>query len=225
MDKSVLITGATRGIGRATARSFAAAGYNIIAVARTASDLAAMQEEWLQNYPQSSLQTCAADLATTAGREQLTQRLSLLAVPHVVVCNAGAYRYLGLLDEPDALPELMDLNFWAPYYLARHLLPRMIDRGSGHWITIGSVATRDDTAGIGSYAVSKYAVEGLHRSLAHEARETGLHFTLLVPGATYTSSWEDEDQVPERILAAEEVAEAVLAATRNPGTREVVIRP
>jgi short-subunit dehydrogenase len=225
MTDSVLITGATKGIGRATARRFAETGYDLIAVARTPSDLVSMQEEWLQTYPAQTLHPIAADLADAVGRTRLEHQLALLPQPAVVVCNAGRYAALPLLEAPDELPGIMALNFWAPYYLARFLLPQMIERGTGHWITVGSVATRDDTAGIGQYAVSKYAVEGLHRSLAHELRGTGLHTTLVVPGATYTASWQDEDNVPERILTAEQVAAAILAATRNPHTQEVVIRP
>ena len=225
MANSVLITGATRGIGRATAQCFAANRYDIIAVARTESDLIALQEEWLQTYPHSRLRAIVADLANTAGRTGLEEQLALLPPPDVVVCNAGRFAALRLLGEPDELPGLMEVNFWAPYYLARRLLPQLVKRGSGHWITVGSVATRDDTAGTGQYAVTKYALEGLHRSLVHETQNSGLHFTLVVPGATYTSSWQEEDHVPARILSAEEVAEAIFAATRNPGTREVVIRP
>jgi short-subunit dehydrogenase len=225
MTDAVLITGATKGIGRATARRFAEAGYDLIAVARTPTDLAAMQEEWLQAYPGRILRPVAADLAEATGRSRLEQQLATLPPPAVVVCNAGRYSALPLLKAPDELPDMLALNFWAPYYLARYLLPQMIERGSGHWITVGSVATRDDTAGIGQYAVSKYAVEGLHRSLAHELRATGLHTTLVIPGATYTASWQDEDRIPERILAPEQVAEAIFAASRNPQTHEVMIRP
>jgi short-subunit dehydrogenase len=221
MAKTILITGATRGIGRAAAAVFAAAGYSVIAVARTETDLVTMQAQWRQQFPGVILRTLAVDLTDPSGLDEL----ATLPLADVVLCNAGWFRALPLLTAQDELSGLMEVNFWAPYRLARRLLPRMSERGAGHWITVGSVATRDDTAGTGQYAVSKYALEGLHRSLEHETRGRGLHFTLVVPGATHTSSWDDEDFVPDRILSAEEVAQAILAASANPQLQEVVIRP
>jgi NADP-dependent 3-hydroxy acid dehydrogenase YdfG len=120
-------------------------------------------------------------------------------------------------------------NVRAPFSLIHALLPAMIERGSGHIVTIGSIAGRQPFAGNGAYAAGKFAIRGLHGVLDAELRGTGVRTTLVEPAATDTGLWDAIDHeknpgLPERsaMLRPEAVADAVLfALSRAP---DVAIR-
>lgn len=205
MSPHILITGATKGIGRACAERFARAGWRVTAVARTEEDLQAMAND----LTGQQVITIEADLGTAPG---------VAAVPllpyDVVLLNAAAFAPGPLVGEEDIYERLWRVNVRANHLLARRLLPALQERGTGHLVVIGSRGTDLQPAHLTAYVATKYALRGLFLGWQSEIQGTGVKATLVAPGATLTSSWDGEEP-PQDILAPETVAELVWACIRE----------
>lgn len=219
--RTALVTGASRGIGRAIADRLAAAGTRVVALARTGDALAALADA----YPPDRVVPISVDLQHPG---QLADALSaahaaLAGAPDLLVNNAGVF-VVGPAHETggDAFAAVLDANLAAPFRVVQTFLAEMRERGAGHVITIGSVADRQIFPGNAAYAASKYGVRALHEVLRAECRGTGVRCTLISPGPVDTPLWDplDLDQpgfTPRSaMLGADDVADAVLyAATRR----------
>jgi len=217
MKRHVLITGATKGIGRACAGRFARAGWSVTAIARTAGDLKQMQQVWKKEYPESVFNIVRADLSEAGG---------VLSVPEgdydVLLLNAAAFAAGQLLGEADLYGAMQQLNVLANHRLARRLLPGMVAKKSGHLLVIGSTGTDHWKRHMTAYVATKYALRGLYLGWEAELAGSGVLTTLVAPGATLTASWDNETPPPD-ILQPEEVAEAVFAAVANKRTGRILV--
>ena len=220
-----LITGATKGIGLAASKAFAAAGYDLALVARTGPDLEAL----------------AADLAPT-GTRVLTAAVDLTAVdavepaiaglfqggsaPDVVINNAGA-AYTGSLVEMtvERWQWLMQLNVTSVLQVCRVVVPLMRAAGGGRIINVSSHAARHAFPSWGGYCVSKAALASFSRCLAVEERDHGIQVSTLTLGAVNTPLWDSEtvDSSFDRraMLDASRAAEALLYLAQQPSTQVV----
>jgi NADP-dependent 3-hydroxy acid dehydrogenase YdfG len=221
--RTALVTGASRGIGLAVARGLAAAGAWVGMVARGREAL----ERAARGVGGHAI---AADVSSAEGVHILATYVAELLgdAPDLVVMAAGAFA-LERLDRaaPEDLDRMLDTNLRGPFLLVRALLPGMLARGSGHFVTVGSVAGRVAYPENGAYAASKFGVRGLHEVLRAEVRGTGVRATLVEPAATDTPLWDPidpdrRDDLPSRasMLRPDDVARAVLfAATQPPGVQ------
>jgi NADP-dependent 3-hydroxy acid dehydrogenase YdfG len=221
--KTALVTGASRGIGLAVARELAAAGAWVGMVARGEEALARAAVE-------AGGHAIPADVSSPEGVHTLAAYLGELLgdAPDLVVSAAGAFS-LARLDvaEPEDFERMLGANLRGPFLLVRAFLPGMLRRGSGHFVTVGSVAGRTAFPENGGYAASKFGVRGLHEVLRAEVRGTGVRATLVEPAATDTPLWDPidpdrRDDLPSRasMLRPEDVARAVLfAAVQPPGVQ------
>ncbi|NJC27926.1 SDR family NAD(P)-dependent oxidoreductase [Neolewinella antarctica] len=192
--KHILITGATRGIGRSCAELFADHGWRVTAVARSTDDLAELAAV-------IGADTIVADLSTEAG-----VALVPVADYDVVLLNAAAYSPGPLLGtEDDIFARLYPLNVLGNHRLARRLLPNLIARDAGHLVVIGSTGTDNWKDHMTAYVATKYALRGLFLGWRAELARTRVPCTLVAPGATLTSSWVGEAP-PGNILLPETVA-------------------
>lgn len=205
MTGHVLITGATKGIGRACAAHFAAEGWSITAVARSVKDLNNLQED----FPGADILPVVADLATESGIASVPQHAY-----DVVVLNAATFAPGGLLGEADVFTSLWALNVQGNYRLARRLLPVLQQKRGGHLIVIGSLGTDYWPEHLTAYVATKYALRGLFMGWASELAGSGVLTTLVAPGATLTSSWDGETP-PPGILPPERVAETIWSVVMN----------
>ncbi len=211
--RTVLVTGASRGIGAAVAARCAALGAMLIRVARSA----------MPDLPGAA--DLRADLADPRERDAVLRRISEAhGVPDVIVSGAGAFLLAPLEDTTDALfREQLAINLEAPFGIARHFLPGMRARGSGLHILIGSVADMRAYGGNSAYAASKFGLRGLHEVLAEEFRGSGVRCTLISPGPTDTAVWDpvDPDSRDDLIHRADmlrvtDVADAVAYVATTP---------
>ncbi len=221
--RTALVTGASRGIGRAVAERLAASGVLVAALARTRDALAALARA----HPDGRVVPLVADLrdAAATARALDAARAACGGAPDLLVNNAGVFAVAPAHEtDADAFAAVLDANLAAPFRLVRALLPEMRARGAGHIVTIGSVADRTTFPGNAAYAASKYGLRALHEVLRAECRGTGVRCTLVSPGPVDTPLWDalDPDHTEgftprAAMLAADDVADAVLyAATRRP---------
>ncbi len=217
-DRLVLVTGASRGIGAATAMRLAALGATVLRVARSAMP------------PIDRAIDYRADLADPRDREAfLEQVLGEHGVPHVVINNAGTFLLAPLEDTSDALlREQLAINLEAPFAIARFFLPRMRKRGSGRHILVGSVADSRAFPENAAYSASKFGARGMHEVLLEEYRGSGVQCCLVSPGPTDTTVWDPfdpdaRDGFPgrEAMLRPDDVADAIVWAATRPARSHV----
>jgi NADP-dependent 3-hydroxy acid dehydrogenase YdfG len=219
--RTALVTGGTRGIGRAVASALVQAGARVFLLARTREGLDAAVAE---------LGTAAAAHACdVTDAEQVAKVLPALLAEaggavDILVNNAGLFPLASVADtSPADFARTLDANLISPFRVLHAVLPAMQARGAGHVITIGSVADRRIFGGNGAYSASKFGARALHEVLREETVGTGVRCTLVSPAATDTSIWDaiDPDNRPgfpprASMLRAADVADAVLWAVTRP---------
>jgi len=221
-----LITGASRGIGAASARALAQAGFDLLLVARSSDALEQLACEL--RVLGRRVEIAAIDLSCSDAIEAPLQELctTLGAPPQVVVNNAGV-AYTGALA---AMPLerwqwLLQLNLTSIFQICRVVVPLLRSGGGGRIINISSHAARHAFADWGAYCVSKAALASFSRCLAEEERSNGITVTTLTLGAVNTPLWDSEtvDSSFDRraMLDPHRVAEAVLYLAQQPNTQAV----
>lgn len=219
--RTALVSGASRGIGLAVARDLVANGARVAMLARGADALRAAAREL-----GSSALPIAADAADRNAMERTAAAVleHFGAAPDLLVNNAGLFALAPVSDTTaDDLARTLDVNLVAPFTLIRAFLPAMRARGSGHVISIGSIADRHTFPENGAYAASKFGLRALHQVLRAELRGSGVRVSLVSPGPVDTAIWDavDPDNRPgftprSQMLGAEAVAAAVLFAATCP---------
>ncbi|RYU82432.1 SDR family oxidoreductase [Hymenobacter persicinus] len=232
MQKYIVVTGGTKGIGRAVVTRFAQAGFAVVTCARSAADLATLTTSLAQQVPGAVVHTLAADLSQAAETARFAEFVQRFGAPiEVLVNNTGAFVPGRLQDEPtdgSQLRQMIDVNLYSAYDLTRALLPAMMQRRTGHIFNMCSTASIMAYPNGGSYCVAKFALYGMTKVLREELKEHGLRVTAILPGATLTASWEGADLPAERFIKPEDVAEAVFGAyslSPQAVVEELLIRP
>lgn len=197
--KLALITGASSGIGEATARAIADRGGRVILVARSesrlrqvAADISATGARADYYRADLALPDAVAELATKIVRD--------IGAPDILINNAGAGRWL-TIEETDAreLEQMMALPYFAAFNLTRELLPHMRRSGSGHIVNITSVAARLIWPGIAGYAAARAAMATFSKALETETHGSGIHVTLGMFGKVASAFWEHNPGSEERL--------------------------
>jgi NADP-dependent 3-hydroxy acid dehydrogenase YdfG len=224
--RTALVTGASRGIGAAVARRLAADGARVALLARSRDTLQALAEEiggGAVAIPADVGDPTAVDAARTA-----LARMGVEA-PDLLVNNAGIFFVTPVHETSvDAFRDLVELNLTAPFAFVQAFLPAMRQRGSGHVVTIGSIADRIAFAGNAAYAASKFGLRGLHEVLRAELKGTGVRTSLVSPGPVDTPLWDAVDPAHRsghtpraEMLPAAAVADAVHYVTTAPAAVNV----
>jgi short-subunit dehydrogenase len=227
---NVVITGATKGIGRATAQTFAEGGYNIIAVSRTAKDLNEMQAEFIARYPAINFHAHAVDISNENELQGFASWLKSIAiVPDILINNAGQFIGGSIYNEAEGvLQKMMEVNLYGAYNLTRLVLPDMMARRSGHIFNICSITALQGIDKVGSYGISKFALLGFSKNLREEMKPFGIKVTAVSPGATISASWEGTGVDPNRIMEEKDVATMIFAASQlshKAVVEDIVMRP
>ncbi len=212
--KIALVTGASRGIGLAVADALRAWGMHVVRVARSLSDATVERRTDI-----------ACDVTKPADIERALSRVEReLGVPDVLVNNAGIFFIKPLADTtPADFTSTITTNLTAAFLFARAIVPKMVARGSGHFVTIGSISDYIGFSGSTAYAASKFGLRGMHEVIRQETAKSGVRTTLVSPGPVDTDIWDavDPDSKPgftkrKDMMRAEDVAAAVVYAVTQP---------
>ena len=227
---NAIITGTSRGIGKATARIFALHGYDLYLCSRSEENLYQSIEELKKDFPNISVDVKAFDLGKKQQAQLFGEWVNTNAdTIDVLVNNAGNFIQGDVSDEPDgALEEMIEVNLYSAYHLTRTVLSKMKAAKAGHIFTLCSIASLAAYSNGGSYSISKFALLGFTKNLRRELQPHGIKVTAIIPGAVYTDSWKNSSVSEQRLMEADDIAKLIYSATLlspQAVVEEIIIRP
>lgn len=222
--KTILITGASSGIGAATARAAARKGARVILVARNRSKLDSVAEEITSTG--GAARVYEADCGDRAAVARIAPQIhSEFGTPDVIVNNAGAGRFLYFQETPvEDFEKMMAAPYFAAVYVTHAFLQGMLDRGSGMIVNVNSPVAFVAWPAAAGYACTRWALRGLNDALSAELQGTGVKVSHVVPGKVWSSYFENnpgaEYGIPGiartvRTLKPEEVADVIVKTIGN----------
>lgn len=221
--QTALITGASSGIGKATALAFAKAGVDVALVSRSAAKLAAVASA--ARATGVTAKTYVVDLAQV---EQVQAQIGAIAVDCGsidILVNCAGIAYIGTLSETPLADwlKVIDINLTSVWQCILGVLPSMRDRAGGTIINVASIAGKQPFPEWGAYSVSKAGLIALSKTLAAEERSHGIRVTAICPGAVNTELWDTVEANFDRqsMLTPEIVAESIVHTALLP--RQAVI--
>ncbi len=226
MNKSVIISGGSQGIGKALVKKFLHEGFNVYTCGRYADKLTALELE----FSNPALKTFVADVSQKNqvldfANWILTQEKSI----DILINNAGFFMPGQIQNEEEGVLEAqIEANLYSAYHLTKALLPSFQVRKSGHIFTICSTASITAYTAGGSYCISKFALLGFTKVLREELKTQGIKVTAVLPGATLTPAWDGVNLPESRFIPADDVAQTIYSAYQmSPSTvlEEILIRP
>lgn len=227
---NIVITGASKGIGKAIALKFAKAGYNIAICARGEEGLNQLEKDLMILNPDIQIISQACDVADINSLNLFIERVK----KHwdsidVLVNNAGIFIPGSIQTEKEGnLEQLMATNVYSAYHCTRSLMPLIFNPGKAYIINVCSVASIKAYTNGGSYAITKAALLAFSSNLREELKSTNIKVTSILPGPTYTDSWAGAGISEERFMPAEDVAEMIFTVTQLSNStviEEILMRP
>ena len=213
-EKTAFITGAGKGIGRATALALANEGVNVGLIARTEADLVKLAAEIKSLRVRAAY--AVADVSDLEQVEAAVGKLTNeLGTADILINNAGIGKYGPFLElEPEEWKRVIDVNLLGMYYVTRTVLPQMIEKNGGDIINISSSSGLRGSAGSSAYSASKFGVLGMTESLSQEVRKHNIRVFALTPSRVVTDLTHKEgetDQEKEKFMQPEDLAEYMVA--------------
>jgi short-subunit dehydrogenase len=230
MKKLIVVSGGTKGIGRAIVETFVSKGFDAAICARNQADLLAIKQELEAAFTSATIFIFNADMSDKKQVNLFATYInSLQRSIDILVNNAGFFIPGSLVSEEDgSLEKMMKANVYSAYYLTRGLIPIMQKQKSGHVFNMCSIASIKAYANGGSYAITKFALLGFSKCLREELMTDGIRVTAILPGATKTASWDGVNLPDERFMKVEDVAQTVFSAyglSERCVVEEVILRP
>lgn len=226
---NIIITGATKGIGKAIATQFAKAGDQLFVCSRNEVELYALVAELMEKFPEAGIKAKATDMRSKAAVIEFAEWCMQFGVPDIIINNAGQFIPGSIHEEADGvLEKMIEVNLYSAYHLTRKLLPAMMEAKKGHIFNICSVASLNAYPNGGSYSISKFALLGFSKNLREELKPHGIKVTTVAPGATMSASWDGFDVDPKRIMEAGDIAVMVYAASQlspQAVVEDIIMRP
>ncbi|MEL7147450.1 MAG: SDR family oxidoreductase [Bacteroidota bacterium] len=228
--KTAVVTGGTKGIGRAIVEKFLSQDIDVITCARNEETLQQFKSEMATTYPESRLFVSSVDMSK---KDEVLDFIDFIKMTgrdiEILVNNAGVFVPGEIHQEEEGMLELMmQTNLYSAYYLTRGIVPKMKKKKRGFIFNICSIASLQAYANGGSYSISKFALYGFSKSLREELKPFDIRVSSILPGATFTASWEGVDLPEDRFMKAEDVAEVLFTAYNLSGKtviEDLVMRP
>ena len=227
---NIVITGASKGFGKALAEKFASAGHDLYVCSRNAVALYKTVDEILTRFPNITVKAKPFDLSIKEQAREFGHWILQFGISiDVLINNAGSFLPGSVHNEEEGvLEKMIEVNLYSAYHLTRTLVPKMMLQKSGHIFNMCSIASLQPYNNGGAYSISKFALAGFSKNLREEMKPHGIKVTTLYPGAALTDSWAGSNIDPKRIMEASDIAEMVYASTRlSPQAcpEEIIIRP
>ncbi|MBC8047517.1 MAG: SDR family oxidoreductase [Fimbriimonadaceae bacterium] len=226
---NAVITGATKGIGKACAEYFAEKGFNIAICARSGKDLDELALTITDIYKIKVLK----QICDVSKKEEVKKFGSYCLAEYktidVLINNAGIFLPGNLLDEAEGtLETLIETNIYSAYHLTRVIAPAMVQNKKGHIFNLCSVASINAYDAGGSYAISKFGLLGFSKNLRHELKKYNIRVTAVLAGAVLTPSWDGTNLPKERFIDVRDVARLIWDAydvSERTVVEEILLRP
>jgi short-subunit dehydrogenase len=227
---NIVITGASRGIGKAIAAKFISQGWNAAICSQQKERILKAKNELLQINHHAGI---IAEVVDVSQKEEVIAFAN--KVKHafdqvdVLINNAGIFIPGSIYEEKEGVLEhTMAVNLYSAYHLTKALLPLMIAHKQGHIFNICSTASLRAYPNGGSYSISKFALLGFSKNLREEMMPFGIKVTAVCPGPTLTDSWEGFDGPEDRMMKPEDIADMVWAAyhlASQTVVEDIILRP
>ncbi|MEM6525008.1 MAG: SDR family oxidoreductase [Bacteroidota bacterium] len=229
MAKWVLVTGGTKGIGRAIIEKFASKGFNIITCSRNQNDIERLKKTIEDDFSVRVI-ALTTDVSNKEELDEFCNEVkSQVSKLDVLVNNAGFFIPGSIHEEEEGtLESMIETNLYSAYRTTRAFIEGMKKRKEGHIFNICSTASVMPYVNGGSYCISKFAMLGMSKVLREELKALNIRVTAVLPGATLTASWEGADLPEDRFMKSKDVAEAVWSAYQMSDRtviEELVMRP
>ena len=219
MNKTIVVTGGTKGIGRAIVDKFASEGFTVITCARTEEN----------NFPEN-IHFFKADMSKKVEVLAFANFVKTTVNQVDILVNNTGFFLPGQIhnEEEGTLEAMIETNLYSAYNLTRALIGDMIERKDGYIFNICSTASITAYTNGGSYCISKFAMLGMSKVLREELKPHHVRVTSILPGATLTNSWAGVELPAERFIAPNDIAQVVWTAYNLPDStvlEEILLRP
>ena len=225
-----VISGATKGIGRAVSIAFAEMGFDLALGARNQEQLEEFKHYLENTFPKIKILSRATDFSIKDEVSEFTKAIKKkFGSVDVIINNVGIYATGTISNEEEGLFEKqMQTNLYSAYYLTRPFLEEMKQKKKGHIFNICSIVSKNVRKDAASYSISKYAMLGFSKVLAEEMREYQIKVTAIIPGAVNTSSWDGIDLPKEEFIQPKDIVDVIINAyqmSKSTLVEEIIIRP
>lgn len=228
--KNIIVTGASRGIGRAIVLHFAQLGFNVAFCSRSEEKLNALAEEVKGIAPNVQVYFESCDMSSKSEIIEFAKNATTkFGHFDIVINNAGIFLPGEINDAKDGeLEKMIDTNLYSAYYFTRALLPTLVQQTRAHIFNMCSVASLKAYPNGSLYTISKFALLGFSKSLREELKDKNIRVTAILPGATYTDSWQGIDLPETRFMKAEDIAQSIsdiYQLSDRTNVEEIILRP
>jgi len=227
---NAVVTGSTKGIGRAIVELLASKGINVAVCSRNESEINAFISYLKTEFPSVKAIGLKTDMSNKAEVLKFSEFvLGEFETIDILINNAGVFLPGELTQEEDgALEKMIETNLYSAYHLTRAIVPNMIEHKTGHIFNMCSIASKIAYPNGGSYSISKFALLGFSKVLREELKTKNIKVTSIMPGATWSASWEGVDLPESRLMKADDIAKIVWSALEmSPSAviEDIIIRP
>ncbi len=228
MKHNVLITGGSRGIGKAIGYELVNSQHNVLLVAKNKDNLAEAQNEIFEKT-KCEPQVFQCDLENKEEIASLYQYCTKYFNPDILVLNAGIYIEGNLTDsDPNDFRKLLEINLISAFNVVETFISSLREQKKARIIIIGSTTSIDAFISGAMYGVSKWAIKGYAHNLRKELKNDRIGVTLITPGGTLTDIWADDDVEENRLLQPSDIGkivDLVLKLSNQSVIEDIIIRP
>lgn len=227
---TAIVTGATKGIGRAIAFELAGKGYSLALSARSVDDLGKLKSDLTELYPRQTVLIKPCDFSIKKQIDEFSDFVkATFKQLDVIVNNVGIYHESTISEDKDGVMEnLMNTNVYSAYHLTRHFTDMMKAKKSGHIFNICSVTSLSPRTTAAAYSITKSALLSFSRALSNEMSEYNIKVTSIIPGSVNTSSWDNIPAAKEQFVQPKDISKMISAClnmSQYTLIDEIVIRP